>query len=95
MTLTKQDFIQNVSKNLRMPQNDSAELVETLLELIKTTLASGEGLVISRFGKFSVLEKKSRRGRNPYTGDDLTLGARRVVSFKPSGVLRKKLNGKG
>lgn len=95
MTLTKQDFIQNVSKNLRIPQNDSAELVETLLELMKSTLASGEDLVFSGFGKFYVLEKKTRRGRNPYTGDDLTLGARRVVTFKPSGKLREKLNGEG
>jgi integration host factor subunit alpha len=95
MTLTKQYLIQDVSKNLRVPQNISADLIETLLELMKSTLASGEDLVISRFGKFYVLEKKSRRGRNPYTGDGLSLGARRVVSFKPSGVLRRKLNGDG
>ncbi len=95
MSLTKQDLIQDVSKNLRLSKNESADLIEKLLELMKSKLASGEDLVISRFGKFEVREKKSRRGRNPHTGDDLTLGARRVVSFKPSGVLRRKLNGDG
>ncbi len=95
MTLTKQDLIQDVAKNLRLTKSESADLIEKLLELMKSTLAAGEDLVISRFGKFYVLEKKSRRGRNPYTGDDLTLGARRVVTFKPSGVLRRKLNGDG
>jgi integration host factor subunit alpha len=95
MTLTKQDLIKDVSESLRVPQNISADLIETLLELMKSTLASGEDLVISRFGKFYVLEKNSRRGRNPCTGDDLILDARRVMAFRPSGVLRRKLNGDG
>ena len=95
MTLTKQDLIQDVSKSLGVPQNISADLIETLLELMKSTLASGEDLMISGFGKFYVLEKNARRGRNPYTGDDLTLGERRIVTFRPSGVLRRKLNGDG
>ncbi len=95
MTLTKQDLIEDVSKNLRVTNNESTDLIEKLLELMKSILASGEDLVISRFGKFYVLEKNSRRGRNPYTGDDLILDARRVVTFKPSGVLRRKLNGDG
>jgi integration host factor subunit alpha len=95
MTLTKQDLIKDVSESLRVPQNISADLIETLFELMKVTLVSGEDLMISGFGKFYVLEKRPRRGRNPYTGDDLTLDARRVVSFKPSGVLRRKLDGDG
>lgn len=95
MTLTKQVIIEDVSKSLQVPKNRSVELIETLFELVKSTLASGEDLVISRFGKFYVLEKNSRRGRNPYTGEDLTLDARRILSFKPSKVLRRKLNGDG
>jgi len=95
MTLTKQDLIQDLSSNLRLTKSESTVLIEKLLELMKSTLASGEDLVISRFGKFYVLEKNPRRGRNPYTGDGLILDARRVVTFKPSGVLRRKLNGKG
>jgi len=95
MTLTKQDLVQDVSESLRVPQNISADLIETLLELMKSTLASGEDLVISRFGKFYVNDKNARRGRNPYTGEDLTLDARRVVAFRPSGVLRRKLDRDG
>jgi integration host factor subunit alpha len=95
MTLTKQYLIQELCETLRLTKNESTNLIEKLLELMKWILASGENLVISRFGKFYVLEKNSRRGRNPYIGDDLTLDARRVVTFKPSGVLRRKLNGKG
>lgn len=95
MTFTKQDLIKDVSQNTLLSQNDSADLAESLLELMKSILASGEDLVISRFGKFYVLEKRPRRGRNPYTGDDLTLDARRALSFRPSGVLRRKLNGDG
>jgi len=67
--------------------------VETSLEFIKSTLASGEDVLISGFGKFEVRDKGSRRGRSPQTGEALTLDGRRVVTFKPSGVLRKKLNG--
>lgn len=95
MALTKQTLVQDIREKLRLSYNDSEQLIEQFLELIKSTLASGEDILISGFGKFSVLEKNSRRGRNPYTGDDLTLDARRVVSFRPSGVLRRKLNGKG
>ena len=64
------------------------------VELIKSELESGEDIMITSFGRFEVREKSARRGRNPYTGDYLTLGSRRVVTFKPSGVLRRKLNGK-
>jgi len=68
-------------------------VVESLVETIKNTLANGEDVLISGFGKFCVKEKRERRGRNPQTGEDLMLGERRVVTFRCSGVLRKKLNG--
>ena len=67
-------------------------MIETLLELIKFTLASGEDVLISGFGKFCLNEKRQRRGRNPATGEDMILAARRVVTFKCSGQLRDKIN---
>ena len=63
-------------------------------EIVKSTLVSGESVMISGFGKFVVKETRTRRGRNPATGNDLMLGARRVVTFKCSGMLREKINGK-
>jgi integration host factor subunit alpha len=67
-------------------------LVETLLELIKSKLVAGEDVLISGFGKFCVKKKRERRGRNPATGEDMMLEARRIVTFKCSGQLRDKIN---
>ena len=71
-----------------------AQIVETLLEIIKKTLASGEDVLISGFGRFCVREKAERKGRNPSTGEDLILSSRRVVTFRCSGKLRDRVNGK-
>jgi len=93
MTLTKADLVQQVYKNhdiLTKPQ--AVDAVEAFLKLSKDTLISGSDLLLSGFGKFNVRDKNPRRGRNPQTGDDLDLDARRVVTFKPSGILRKKVN---
>ena len=92
MTLTKAHIIESVQDNLGFPKNRSAELVESLLEIMKKTLESGEDVLISGFGKFCVKQKNERRGRNPANGKDLTLAPRRVVTFKCSGQLRKKIN---
>jgi integration host factor subunit alpha len=78
-----------------IPKSRSAELVETVFEVIKQTLESGEDVLLSGFGKFSVREKAERRGRNPHTGEPLMLSPRRVVTFKCAGILRDKINGKG
>lgn len=94
MALTKADIIQNVTKETGLTKNKSGHVVEQLLEIIKSTLASGDDVLISGFGKFRVLEKSERRGRNPATGDSLMLPARRVVTFKCSGKLRDRCNGK-
>jgi integration host factor subunit alpha len=67
-------------------------MIETLLELVKFTLASGEDVLISGFGKFCVNEKRQRKGRNPATNEDMILASRRVVTFKCSGLLRDKIN---
>ena len=72
--------------------NKATEIIEILLELIKAKLAGGEDVLISGFGKFSVRKKRERRGRNPATGEDMMLDARRVVTFKCSGQLREKIN---
>ena len=95
MPLTKADIIETVNKELEFPKKQSSSLVETLLETIKGTLASGEDVLISGFGKFSVKEKGERRGRNPATGDDLMLASRRIVTFKCSGKLKDRINGRG
>ena len=93
MALTKIQIVESIRNEIGIPKNKSTEIVETLLEVIKSTLASGEDVMISNFGRFCVKEKKERRGRNPSTGDDLMLESRKVVTFKCSGKLRDRVNG--
>ncbi len=94
MTLTKKELTDSIYERVGIPRNESRGAMETILELMKSTLASGEEILISGFGKFCVNNKSTRKGRNPQTGAGLTLEARRVVTFRPSGVLKRKLNGK-
>ncbi|GAB6910161.1 Integration host factor subunit alpha [Desulfosarcina cetonica] len=93
MALTKLDIVERICEQLGFQKNRSIDVAESLLELIKSTLASGEDVLVSGFGKFCVKEKAERRGRNPATGEDAILPARRVVTFKCSGQLRDKING--
>ena len=93
MTLTKAHLIDAIAEANGFPKNHSSETVETILEIIKSTLASGDDVLISGFGKFCVKEKRERKGRNPATGGDMMLAPRRVVTFKCSGKLRDKVNG--
>jgi integration host factor subunit alpha len=92
MALTKDDLAKAIAESNGFPLNRSQELVEILLELIKTELTAGKDVLVSGFGKFCVKEKRERRGRNPATGDSMMLRPRRVVTFKCSGQLRKKIN---
>lgn len=92
MTLTKDQIIEEVRHRNGFPRNKSTETVETLLQIIKKTLASGEDVLISGFGKFCVKEKKERKGRNPATGDVMMLAPRKVVTFNCSGKLRERVN---
>jgi integration host factor subunit alpha len=94
MALTKARISEAIQNQMGFPANQSAEIVETMLEIMKHTLENGEDILISGFGKFCIKGKKQRKGRNPATGNDLLLSPRRVVTFKCSGKLRKKLNGK-
>ena len=92
MTLTKLDMVESVSKQNGWPKAKSFEIVETLLEIIKKSLESGEDVLISGFGKVCVKKKKERRGRNPATGEDMMLAPRRIVTFKWSRQLKDKIN---
>ena len=92
MTLTKAHIAKTIHDRLHFTNDRSAQLVDSLLEIIKETLENGEDVLISGFGKFWVREKRERRGRNPHTGEGLMLDARRVVTFRCSGVLKEKLN---
>jgi integration host factor subunit alpha len=95
MTLTKKHIVSAVAEANGYTHIKAGELVETLLEIIKSKLASGEDVLISGFGKFCVKEKRKRRGRNPATGEAMMLEARRVVTFKWSGQLRDRINKTG
>ncbi len=93
MTLTKADLVQQVyKKHENLTKAQATESIEAFLRISKDSLISGSDLLLSGFGKFNVKDKNSRRGRNPQTGAELTLEARRVVTFKPSGILRDKIN---
>ena len=92
MTLTKAQIVDIIREKIGFTRNETIEIVESLLELIKGTLESGEDVLISGFGKFCVRQKRKRRGRNPATGDELILASRKVVTFQCSGKLREKVN---
>ena len=93
MALTKQTIIEKVSEEIEQSPSKAKDTVEHLLEIMKSTLASGEDVMISGFGKFQVNDKAPRKGRNPATGKDMVLGKRRVVTFKCAGILRDRING--
>ena len=92
MALTKNLIVEQICNGLGFPKNQSVEITESLLEIVKSALASGDDVLVSGFGKFCVKEKAERKGRNPATGEDAILSARRVVKFKCSGKLRDKVN---
>lgn len=92
MALTKAEIIEAVAEGNGFSKKQATDTVETLLEIMKRTLAIGEDVLVSGFGKFCVKEKAERRGRNPATGDAMMLRPRRVVTFKCSGKLRDKIN---
>ena len=94
MALTKNDMISKLTEQTKLDQKKATDSVESIIEIIKSTLASGEDVLVSGFGKFCVNIKNERRGRNPATGDDLILPAKKVVTFKCSGKLKDRMNGK-
>lgn len=95
MTLTKAKLIdQLITSHKNISKTQAREAVESLLELMKSNLENGNNVLLSGFGKFSIKDKRPRKGRNPQTGEKLILEARRVVSFKPSGKLKEMVNSK-
>jgi len=92
MTLTKAQIVEAIAAQTGYPKNKSSEMVEIILEHIKKSLESGEDVLISRFGKFCVNEKKERIGRNPATGEEVMVTPRRVVTFRCSRNFRDKIN---
>ena len=95
MTLTKAQIVEALFAKNIFTKAQSAQVIETLFELIKKSLQNGEDVLISGFGKFAVREKHQREARNPQTGEPVTLPPRKVVTFKCSNVLRTTINGEG
>ncbi|MCF8037228.1 MAG: integration host factor subunit alpha [Desulfobacteraceae bacterium] len=91
MALTKNKIVESVN-DLGFTKKKSVDIVESLLEIIKRSLENDEDVLVSGFGKFCIKQKNTRRGRNPATGEDLLLNARKVVTFKCSGKLRDRIN---
>jgi integration host factor subunit alpha len=91
--MTKAEIVERVFEKARIAKKDSTELVEAVFDIMKSTLESGEPLKISGFGSFVVKQKADRKGRNPQTGEEITIEARRVLSFKPGSALRQQING--
>ena len=90
--MTKADLIENIYLKTGFSKKESAEIVETVFDLIKDTLEEGEKIKIAGFGNFVVKEKATRRGRNPQTGEEIEITARRILTFKPSQVLKNAIN---
>ncbi len=93
MALTKIDIVKSIREKFGYPWKQAEQLIEILLEMLKSRLEAGDDVLISGFGKFCVKEKNQRKGRNPETGEEMMLRPRRVVSFKCSGKLKAKING--
>ena len=90
--MTKADIVERIMTTTGFSRMESFDMFELVFSIMKDTLEDGEAIKISGFGKFEVKQKKDRRGRNPQTGEDLTIEARRVLTFKPSTLLRKAIN---
>ena len=92
MSLTKIDITNSIREQFGIPKKECAGIVESLFDIIKDDLDKGNDVLISGFGKWTVKAKKARKGRNPKTGKAMTIDARKVVTFKPSHVLRDAVN---
>ena len=90
--MTKADIVERIYEKVGFSKKESAELVETVFDLIKNTLEQGDKIKIAGFGNFVVKEKSDRRGRNPQTGEEITISARKILTFKPSQVLKAAIN---
>ena len=90
--MTKADIIENIYEKVGISKKETSNVVQSIFDIIKSTLEEGENVKISGFGNFTVRSKKTRRGRNPQTGEEITISARKVITFKPSNVLKDLIN---
>lgn len=90
-TLTRMDLSEAVFREVGLSRNESAQLVETVLELLSDALVRGEQVKISSFGTFSVRDKSARVGRNPKTGEEVPINPRRVLTFRPSHLMKDRV----
>jgi len=90
--MTKADIAEKIAENTGLSKKDSVACVEMVLDILKKTLESGEKIKLAGFGNFEVKQKKDRRGRNPQTGETITITSRRILSWKPSSVLKAHIN---
>ena len=95
MTITKADIVECIYERVGFSKKEATEIVEALFEIIKRQLEHGEKIKLSGFGNFVIHEKRPRKGRNPQTGEEITISGRRVLSFKASQVLKKAMNDTG
>jgi integration host factor subunit alpha len=91
MSMTKADIVERIYKEAGFSKKEAAELVDLVFKVIKDTLAKGEKVKISGFGNFSIRDKATRVGRNPQTGTAMNISARRVLTFKPSQILKEDI----
>ncbi|RMD59527.1 MAG: integration host factor subunit alpha [Nitrospirae bacterium] len=90
--MTKAELVNEVYEKIGIPKREAAEIVESVFDIIKSTLASGETIKISRFGTFSVRKRKARKGRDFQSGEEILIGPKRVVTFKPSQKFKDIVN---
>jgi integration host factor subunit alpha len=90
--MTKADIVANVYEKVGFSKKEAVRVVEALFDIVKDALERGEKVKISGFGNFVVRNKRARRGRNPQTGDDIEISPRKILSFRPSQVLKNDLN---
>ncbi len=90
--MTKADIVERIYERVGFSKKEAAEVVESIFEVIKARLEAGEKVKISGFGNFVINEKRPRKGRNPQTGEEIIISGRRVLSFKPSQVLKRTIN---
>lgn len=90
--MTKADIVERIQTKIGFTKKESAEMLESVLTIMKITLETGEKIKIAGFGNFEVKQKKDRRGRNPQTGESIMIDARRILTFKPSSILRQAIN---
>ena len=95
MAITKIEIIKTLYEHIGIPKAECISIVESFFDIIKSEFEKGKPVMVSGFGKWTVKSKKARKGRNPKTGKEMTIDARRVVTFKPSNVLRAAVNSGG